>query len=148
MCPDYYPGKEPDSSTVPLPDSDKEWEGALSFTDESKWNGGFCMTTAIANSSTKQASDFKITLTTKNCQITTLWGLKIESSSQGKITLVPDSDVLIRPGKVGLVLVTDIDILGFRPVWEILLQLFRERNCEANESRLVMALFVEFRKSA
>ena len=58
------------------------------------------MSTFINNPTVKAANNFVITLSTKNCQITTLWGLKITSSSSGKVVLGPDRSVLIKPGQV------------------------------------------------
>lgn len=72
----------------------------LTLTNESSWDGGFCVSTFINNPTVKAAKDFQITLTTKNCQITTLWGLKITSTSSGKVILGPDRSVLIKPGQV------------------------------------------------
>ena len=100
-CPDYYPGTEPDASTSPLPSSDKEWEGRLTLEDEGTWNGGFCKTLSITNPAAKTATDVTITLTTKNCQITTLWGVRIQSTTQGRVILVPDREIRIKPGTVG-----------------------------------------------
>ena len=64
-CPDYYPGMEPDASTIPLPSSEKEWEGRLVLEDEGTWNGGFCKTLSITNPAVKTATDITITLITK-----------------------------------------------------------------------------------
>ena len=100
-CPDYYPGNEPTSSTIPQPDTDNQWDGVLTLTNESSWDGGFCVSTFINNPTVKAANNFVITLSTKNCQITTLWGLKITSMSSGKVVLGPDRSVLIKPGQVG-----------------------------------------------
>lgn len=73
----------------------------LTLTNESSWDGGFCVSTFINNPTVKAANNFVITLSTKNCQITTLWGLKITSMSSGKVVLGPDRSVLIKPGQVG-----------------------------------------------
>ena len=79
---------------------DNQWDGVLTLSNESSWEGGFCVSTFINNPTVKAANDFVITLSTKNCQITTLWGLKILSTSSGKVTLGPDRSILIKPGQV------------------------------------------------
>ena len=100
LCPDYYPGEEPDSSTIPRPELSNEWSGEFTLVSESTWEGGFCSTVSISNPASKAATDFLISLTLRNTQITTLWGLTIESNSQGKMTLKPDRSILIKPGEV------------------------------------------------
>ena len=91
---------EPDASTIPLPSSEKEWEGRLVLEDEGTWNGGFCKTLSITNPAVKTATDITITLITKNYQLTTLWGVRIQSTLQGRVVLVPDREIHIKPGAV------------------------------------------------
>ena len=68
------------------------------------------MSFVITNGSNRAATDFEVIidslslfqllLTTRNCQITTVWGVKIQTSILGKYILKPDSSILIKPGKV------------------------------------------------
>ena len=85
---------------MPLPELSNEWSGEFTLVNESTWEGGFCSTVSISNPTTRAATDFLISLDLRNTQITTLWGLKIESNSQGKMTLKPDRSILIKPGEV------------------------------------------------
>ena len=68
------------------------------------------MSVVITNGSNRAATDFEVMidlqsllqllLSTRNCQITTVWGVKIQTSTLGKYILKPDSSILIKPGKV------------------------------------------------
>ena len=47
-----------------------------------------------------EVSLIELILSTRNCQITTLWGLVIETTDIGTVVLKPGREIVIKPGSV------------------------------------------------
>ena len=60
QCPDYYPGEEPDSSTIGTVSPGNQWEGRYAVSDDWSWDGGFCKTLSITNGSNKATEEFEV----------------------------------------------------------------------------------------
>ena len=60
QCPDYYPGDEPDASSIGTIAPVNEWNGLFSTRDEQSWDGGFCTHVVITNGGNRGATDFDV----------------------------------------------------------------------------------------